>query len=78
MMPAASVDELKSPVKKLVEFFRRSRDKWKAKYFEKRDKSILLANQIRAVEKSREQWRLKAEDAQQRIKEMEVLLKKTA
>ena len=54
MMPAASVDELKSPVKKLVEFFRRSRDKWKAKYFEKRDKSILLANQIRAVEKSRE------------------------
>jgi hypothetical protein len=78
MMPAASVDELKSPVKKLVEFFRRSRDKWKAKYFEKRDKSILLANQIRAVEKSREQWRLKAEDALQRIKEMEVLLKKTA
>jgi hypothetical protein len=78
MMPAASVDELKSPVKKLVEFFRGSRDKWKAKYFEKRDKSILLANQIRAVEKSREQWRLKAEDAQQRIKEMEVLLKKTA
>jgi len=78
MMPAASVDELKSPVKKLVEFFRRSRDKWKAKYFEKRDKSILLANQIRAVEKSREQWRLKAEDALKRIKEMEVLLKKTA
>jgi len=78
MMPAASVDQLKSPVKKLVEFFRRSRDKWKAKYFEKRDKSILLANQIRAVEKSREQWRLKAEDALKRIKEMEVLLKKTA
>lgn len=77
-MPVASVDELKSPVKKLVEFFRGSRDKWKAKYLEKRDKAIYLANQIRAVEKSREQWRLRAEDAQQRIKDLEALLKKTA
>lgn len=77
-MPVANVDEFKSPVKKLVEFFRGSRDKWKAKYLEKRDKAIYLANQIRAVEKSREQWRLRAEDAQQRIKDLEALLKKTA
>jgi hypothetical protein len=77
-MPAASVDELKSPVKKLVAFFRRSRDDWKTKYFEKRDKAILLANQVRAVEKSREQWRMKAEAAEQRAKELEALLKKRA
>lgn len=77
-MRVASVNELKSPVKKLVEFFRGSRDKWKAKYLEKRDNAIYLANQIRAVEKSREQWRLRAQDAQQRIKDLEALLKKTA
>ena len=76
-MPVASVNELKSPVKKLVEFFRGSRDKWKAKYVEKRDKAILLANQVRAVEKSREQWRMKAEEAQRHVIEMEALLKKT-
>lgn len=48
--------QFKSPVKKLVEFFRESRDKWKEKYLLKRDESILLANKVRAIEKSRQHW----------------------
>jgi hypothetical protein len=68
--------ELKSPIKQLAVFFRRSRDEWKAKYLVKRDQAILLANQVRAVEKSRALWRVKAEKALRQVKEMELLLKK--
>ena len=31
-MPAVSLDDLKSPVKKLLRFFQRSRNQWKAKH----------------------------------------------
>lgn len=64
----AAVNEFKSPVKKLVEFFRGSRDKWKAKYILKRDENIRLANLVRAVEKSRQHWKELAKTAQQKAK----------
>lgn len=49
--------ELRSPLKKLVRFFRNSRDKWKAKcQIAKRDLKR-AQNQVRAVEKSRGTWR---------------------
>ena len=76
-MKSASVAKLKSPVKKLVVFFQLSRDKWKAKYLAKRDQAILLANQVRAVEKSRQQWRTIAQEARQEVKELKQQLKKT-
>jgi hypothetical protein len=62
-MESVSTTEFKSPVKKLVEFFRGSRDKWKEKYFLKRDESILLANKVRAIEKSRQHWSEVAQSA---------------
>jgi len=68
-MESLDTAQLKSPIKKLVGFFRRSRDKWKAKYFVKRDESILLANKVRAIQKSREHWRELAEVAQQKAKQ---------
>ena len=68
-MESMDTAQLKSPVKKLVEFFRRSRNKWKAKYFVKRDDSILLANKVRAIQKSRTYWRELAQDAQQKAKQ---------
>ena len=47
----------KSPPKKLVKFFRLSRDGWKSKYQQlKRDHKKQI-NQVRAVEKSREHWK---------------------
>ena len=76
-MKSASVAKLKSPVKKLVVFFQLSRDKWKAKYLARRDQAILLANQVRAVEKSRQQWRTIAQEARQEVKELKQQLKKT-
>jgi len=68
-METVDTPRLKSPVKKLADFFHRSRDKWKAKYFVKRNESILLANKVRAVEKSRQHWKELAQSAQQHAKQ---------
>lgn len=55
----------KSPVCKLLKFFPQSRDRWKAKcQLAKRDNKK-LANQVRAVEKSRDHWKQVAKDARQ-------------
>ena len=63
--------ELKSPVRKLVRFFRRSRDNWKEKHHAMKRKCRRLANQAAAVEKSREQWRAQVQDLRQRVNELE-------
>jgi len=54
-----------SPVRKLMRFFKISRDKWKAKYLELRKQYRLLDNKVRAITKSRENWRQMAEEVQQ-------------
>jgi hypothetical protein len=56
---------------KLVRFFQRSRDGWKAKYAAKKQQCKLMGNQVRAVEKSRAQWRQAAEQAQQQVRELQ-------
>lgn len=61
----------KSPPAKLVKFFHKSRDSWKAKCQEQKRKSKKLANQTRAVEKSREHWKQVAQTARRRITELE-------
>lgn len=61
----------KSPVSKLVTFFRKSRDRWKAKCQEAKRANKRLANQTRAVEKSRERWKEAALAAQRQLRELE-------
>ena len=56
--------ELKSPVRKLVVFFQNSRDQWKAKHHELKTRLKIGQNQVRAVERSRENWRRRAEAAE--------------
>ena len=68
--------EYSSPVKKLAAFFEKARDRWKAKYMAKRDQAILLANQVRAVEKSREHWKSVAQEAKRELFEMKHAQKK--
>jgi chromosome segregation ATPase len=55
----------------LIWFFRKSRDRWKKKHQDLRATAKGFKNQIAAVTKSREQWRLKAEQASQRVSELE-------
>ena len=71
MLASTDVDQYRSPWKKLMRFFVRSRDGWKAKCAQAKAQCKLLGNQVRAVEKSREQWRTLAEQRQQRISELE-------
>ena len=63
--------ELRSPVRKLVRFFRSSRDGWKAKCQEWKRNNKKLSNQVRAVEKSREHWRQIAKAERQRVRQLE-------
>lgn len=67
--------EFKSPTKKLLVFFEKSRDRWKAKHLLTKKLLKKEQNQVRAVERSRDHWRAKAKQAeaarQQLLKELE-------
>jgi hypothetical protein len=56
--------EYKSPVRKLVKFFKNSRDNWKGKYQELKKKFKRQSNRIRFLEKSKE-------NLKKRVKELE-------
>ena len=64
----------KSPVLKLLKFFSTSRDGWKEKHHQVKRQLKKEQNQVRAVEKSREGWRRRAEAAQRRRQELEAEL----
>ncbi len=49
--------QYKSPVRKLLRFFERSRDGWKRKCKEAKVTVKRLANRVRSLEKSRDQWK---------------------
>jgi|ERR1700678_3128012 chromosome segregation ATPase len=55
----------------LIWFFRKSRDGWKKKYQDLKATIKGFKNQIAAVTKSREQWRLKAEQSSERVSALE-------
>jgi chromosome segregation ATPase len=61
----------KSPLRKLAGFFKKSRDRWKDKYFTKKEQYKRMGNQARAVEKSRAKWRAAAEQAQEQARQLE-------
>lgn len=78
-MAATSTRErgYKSPTRKLLPFFEKSRDRWKAKHHGVKAELKLEQNQRRAVEKSRAAWRAKAEAAEQRVRELELELQQS-
>lgn len=63
--------EFKSPVSKVVKFLKKGRNGWKAKCMEAKHEKKLVANQARAVEKSRDCWKRMAKGGQRRIRELE-------
>ena len=62
--------EFKSPQRKLVAFFKRSRDGWKAKYMNVKKELKKAGNQVRAVEKSRAHWKEVARQERVRCREL--------
>lgn len=56
--------QYKSPRRKLVKFFARSRDQWKAKYLETKTRVKRLTNRVRFLEASKAHYK-------ERVKELE-------
>lgn len=61
----------KSPLKKLVKFFEKSRDNWKSKYLEKKTELKRAKNQINDLKHRKEDWKDRAIEAENKLKEME-------
>jgi hypothetical protein len=62
--------EFLSPTHKVLRFLERSRILWKRKHHELKMRIKLANNQVRAVEKSRQMWRERAEAAQAELRQL--------
>lgn len=59
-----ALDDYRSPVHKVLGFLKKGRDDLRVKYRELMEQRRVAENQVRAVEKSRAQWRARAEAAE--------------
>jgi predicted RNase H-like nuclease (RuvC/YqgF family) len=59
--------EYKSPRRKLVRFFEKSRDKWKLKYREVKKVLKRLTNRIRFLERSKAEYKQRVEELQAQL-----------
>lgn len=63
-----------SPKHKLLNFFERSRDKWKAKCLEATATIKALKNRIRFLERSKQEWKEKAREREAEKVELQARL----
>ena len=60
----------KSPVRKLVRFFKKSRDQWKAKCLEAKATAKGLQHRIRYLERSKVEWKTRAKELEKELARM--------
>ena len=60
----------RSPVRKLMRFFRRSRDGWKRKLQEARVLCKRLNNRVRKLQASRDRWKERTQQGQQELRRL--------
>ena len=60
----------KSPVRKLVRFFEKSRDQWKAKCLETKATAKGLKHRIRYLEQNKAEWKTKAKELEKELARM--------
>jgi hypothetical protein len=60
----------RSPRHKLLGFFEKSRDGWKAKCLAAKRKAKALANNVAALQKSRERWKVLARQHRNEVKRL--------
>lgn len=60
----------KSPLKKLVNFFEKSRDDWKDKYMGKKIEFKRATNQINDLKQRKKSWKDRAIKAENELKEV--------
>jgi predicted RNase H-like nuclease (RuvC/YqgF family) len=69
-MNMSDTKDFKSPTRKLVKFFQRSRDQWKAKSAEAKTTVKRQKNRIRYLEASKEKWKRKANELERELTRM--------
>jgi len=62
----------RSPLRVLVEWFRRSRDNWKQKYLEVKAEIKRFKNRAYDLEKSRDRWKAEATSHQHQLEALQV------
>ncbi len=67
---SSTVKEFKSPTRKLLSFFQRSRDGWKGKCAEAKAKVKRLRNRTEQLTASRERWKRCAEEWRQEVERL--------
>jgi hypothetical protein len=60
----------RTPLRKLLRFFQRSRDGWKRKVQEAKVLSKRLSNRVRKLEASRDRWKERAKQEQQEVRRL--------
>jgi len=60
----------KSPTSKLVRFFEKSRDQWKAKCLETKATAKGLKHRIRYLEQNKAEWKTKAKELEKELARM--------
>lgn len=67
-MDQTAQDKLyKSPTRKLIRFFEKSRDQWKAKHHKSKATGKRLSNRVRFLEKSKEQWKKRVHELEEEV-----------
>ncbi len=67
MMNERAEQTYKSPLRKLVRFFEKSRNQWKAKCLAAKATAKGLKHRIRYLERSKAQWKAKAKEMEQAL-----------
>ena len=70
VVPSNDVSELQSPLRILVRFFRRSRDKWKQKCSAVKSDIKRFQNQAADARRSRESWKTKAQLLEAEVRQL--------
>ncbi len=65
-----ALDEYRSPPQKIVAMLKKGRDDLRVKYRELMKQRRAAENQVRAVEKSRVMWRVRAEAAEAELRDL--------
>lgn len=68
----------KSPLKKLVTFFKKSRDSWKEKYLNSKNENRLLKNKLSVLKESKQKWKEETLFLRKRLKEVELCTKNSS
>jgi chromosome segregation ATPase len=72
--PADSLEPYKSPRRKLLRFFEKSRDQWKAKCLEAKATVKRLQNRVRFLEKSKDRLQHRVSDLEADVETLKHLL----